>query len=73
MRFAPPCGPFAGAAALVCCFGAVVEAEGAEARFAAEGEEVEDVAVGILAMRADEAGILFVHTGETLGWCIGVG
>jgi hypothetical protein len=37
----------------MCCFGAVVEAEGATAGFAAEGEEVELVTVCVLAMGAD--------------------
>jgi len=41
--------------------GAVVEAEGAGAGVAAEGEEVELVAVGVLAVGADEGGVGGVH------------
>lgn len=45
--------PFAFFGAFVRKLGAVVEAEGAFARFAAEREEVEDVAIGHLAVRPD--------------------
>ena len=47
-------------------FGAVVEAECPFAGFAAEGEEVEDVAVGVLAVGADGVEV-FVHGCEGLG------
>jgi hypothetical protein len=43
---------------------AVVEAEGAAAGFAAEGEEVELIAVGILTMHADQGRVFFVNHGE---------
>lgn len=59
-------GPFACAGAFVTGFGAVVEAECSFAGFAAEGEEVEDVAVGVLAVRADGVEV-FVHGCEGLG------
>ena len=51
-------------------FGAVVEAVGVFAGFAAEGEEVELVAVGVVAMGADgvEVFVGFVHDGEGLGF-----
>lgn len=55
--------PFAGSRTLVRGFAAVVEAEGVEAGFAAKGEEVELVAVGILAMGADEGWVFLVHFG----------
>ena len=42
--------------------GAVIEAEGAIAGFAAEREEVELVAVGVLAVCAEEGCIFFVHS-----------
>lgn len=42
-------------------FRAVVETEGSAAGFAAEGEEVELVAVGVLTMGAEEGGVFFVH------------
>lgn len=48
-----PAGPFSSVRAFVGCFGAVVEAEGASAGFAAEGEEVELAAVFELAVAAD--------------------
>lgn len=51
--------------ALVRGFGAVVEAEGVAAGFAAEGEEVELVAVGVFAVVAYGFDV-FVHGGE--GW-----
>ena len=47
-------------------FGAVVEAECCFAGFAAEGEEVEDVAVGVLAVGAYGVKV-FVHGCEGLG------
>lgn len=47
-------------------FGAVVEAVGAFAGFAAEREEVELVTVGVLAVGADGFDVL-VHGGEGLG------
>ena len=47
-------------------FGAVVEAECSFAGFAAEGEEVEDVAVGVLAVGAYGVEV-FVHGCEGLG------
>ena len=47
-------------------FGAVVEAECFFAGFAAEGEEVEDVAVGVLAVGAYGVEV-FVHGCEGLG------
>ena len=53
-------------AAFVCCFCPVVEAVGAAARFAAEGEEVKDVAVGVLTVGADGFKV-FVHC------CVGLG
>lgn len=46
-------------------FGAVVEAEGVFAGFTAEGEEVELVAVGVLAVGAYSVEV-FVHSGEGL-------
>lgn len=48
----------------MACFGAVIKAEGATARFAAERKEVELVAVGVLAVGADERGVFFVHACE---------
>lgn len=47
-------------------FGAVVEAVGTFAGFAAEREEIELVAVGVLAVGADGFDV-FVHGGEGLG------
>ena len=47
-------------------FGAVVEAECSFAGFASEGEEVEDVAVGVLAVGAYGVEV-FVHGCEGLG------
>ena len=47
-------------------FGAVVEAECSFAGLAAEGEEVEDVAVGVLAVGAYGVEV-FVHGCEGLG------
>lgn len=52
--------------AFVGGFGAVVEAEGVLAGFAAEGEEVELVAVGVLAVGTYGFKV-FVHGGEGLG------
>ena len=52
--------------ALVGRFGAVVEAEGVAAGVAAEGEEVELVAVGELAVNADGFEVVVVHFGEGL-------
>lgn len=66
--FAAGGGPGAGVGALVGGFGAVVEAVGCFAGFAAEGEEVELVAVGVLAVGADGFDF-FVHGGE--GWGVG--
>lgn len=43
------------------CFRAVIEAEGGFARFAAEGEEVELVAVGELTVGADCFQVCRVH------------
>ena len=48
------------------CFGAVVEAVCAFAGFAAEGEEIELVAVGVLTVGTDRFEV-FVHGGEGLG------
>lgn len=48
-----PARPFAGVGAFVGGFGAVIEAEGASAGFAAEGEEVELAAIFELAVAAD--------------------
>lgn len=48
-----PARPFARVGAFVGSFGAVIEAEGASAGFAAEGEEVELAAVFELAVAAD--------------------
>lgn len=47
-------------------FGAVIEAECSFAGFAAEGEKVEDVAVGVLAVGAYGVKV-FVHGCEGLG------
>lgn len=58
-------GPLAGMRAFVRGFGAVVEAEGVFAGFTAEGEEVELVAVGVLAVGAYSVEV-FVHSGEGL-------
>lgn len=52
--------PLARMAAAVCRLGAVIEAEGVAARLAAEGQEIELVAVGKLAVRADVFDV-FVH------------
>jgi hypothetical protein len=57
----PVLGPFASMGALVGGFGAVVEAEGVVAGVAAEGEEVELVAVGELAVRANGFEVVVVH------------
>ena len=48
------------------CFSAVVEAVGAFAGFAAKGEEIELVTVGILTVSTDRFQV-FVHGGECLG------
>lgn len=69
----PPRGrPLAGAGAFVGGFGAVVEAVGTFAGFAAEREEVQLVAVGVLAVGADGFDVL-VHGGEGLGLLRGRG
>ena len=39
----------------------MVETEGSAARFASERKEIELVAIGVLAMRADQCGVFFVH------------
>ena len=63
----PPRGrPFAGSRAFVSCFSAVVEAIGTFTGFAAEGEKIELVAVGVLAVSSDRFEV-FVHGGEGLG------
>lgn len=65
----PPCrGPLAGARAFVSCFGAVVETVGTFTGFAAEGEEIELVAVGVLAVGSNRFEV-FVHASK----CLGVG
>lgn len=48
----------------MCGFGAVLEAEGAVAGFAAEGEEVELAAVFELAVAADGFEVFVGHLGE---------
>lgn len=48
------------------CLGAVVEAVGTFTRFAAEGEEIELVTVGVLTVGTDRFEV-FVHGGEGLG------
>lgn len=50
-------GPGAGVGTFVSGFGVVVEAEGFVTGLTHEGEEVELVAVGVLAVGADEGGI----------------
>ena len=62
----PPRSPFAGVAAFMGGFGSVIEAVGAAARFTAEGEEVQDVAIGVLAVGAYGFDV-FVHGCEGLG------
>ena len=62
--FSSVLGPFAGVAAFVRRLGAVVEAVGVVAGVAAEGEEVELVAVGELAVRADGFEVGGVHLCE---------
>jgi len=42
----------------------MVETKGSTTGFAAEWEEIELVAVGVLAMGADEGGVFFVHFDE---------
>ncbi len=60
-------GPFACSGAFVPGLGAMFETVGAFAGFAAEGEEVELVAVGVLAMGADGFEIFFsIHCCEGL-------
>jgi hypothetical protein len=49
-------------------FGAVVETEGSATGFAAEGEEVELVAVSVLAVGAYEGWVFFVHGCEGGFW-----
>ena len=49
----------------MACFGAVVEAVGAFAGFAAEGKKVKLVAVSVLAVGTDGFEV-FVHGGEAL-------
>lgn len=48
------------------CFGAVVETVGPFTGFAAEREEIELVAVGVLTVGTDRFEV-FVHAGECLG------
>ena len=64
--FAPVFRPLAGVGALVGRLGAVVEAVGVVAGVAAEGQEVELVAVGELAVGADRLEVVVVHFGEGL-------
>ena len=64
--FPPCCSPLAGAGAFVGCFGAVVETVGSFTGFAAEREEIELVAVGVLTVGTDCFEV-FVHAGESLG------
>ena len=64
--FPPRRGPLASARAFVSCFSAVVEAVGTFTGFAAEREEIELVAVGVLAVCTDRFEV-FVHAGEGLG------
>ena len=59
--------PLAGARAFVSCFGAMVEAVSAFARFAPEGKEVKLVAINVLAMGANCLEV-FVHAREGLGF-----
>lgn len=68
-----PTGPFTGVRALVGGFGAVVEAEGASAGFAAKGEEVELSTVFKLAVAADRFEICVGHLGVGFPWCKGGG
>ena len=49
------------------CFGAMVEAISAFARFAPEGKEVKLIAISVLAMGADRLEV-FVHAREGLGF-----
>ena len=59
--------PLAGARAFVSCFGTMVEAVRAFARFAPEGKEVKLVAICVLAVGADRLEV-FVHAREGLGF-----
>ena len=61
--------PFACFGASVGGFCAVIEAECAVAGVAAEGEEVELAAVGVLAVGADGFEVFGVEHGEGLVWC----
>ena len=63
VRLALALRPGAGVGAFVGGFGAVVEAEGVVAGLAVEGEEVELVAVGELAVRAEEGGVGVAYLG----------
>jgi hypothetical protein len=65
--------PFACFGAVVCCFGAVVEAKGGVAGVAAEGEEIELVAVGVLAVGADGFEVGGVEHRVCFGWRGGSG
>lgn len=66
VRSFPSCGsPFASAGACVSGFGAMVHAKGVFARLAAEGEKVELMAVGVLAVCANGIDVI-VHCGKTL-------
>jgi len=69
----PVLGPFAGVGALVRVFGSVVKAECGFAGIAAEGQEVELMAVGELAVGADGFEVCRVHfgIGRVLGRGIG--
>jgi len=60
--------PFAGVRAGMGGFATVIEAEGASARFAAKGEEVELAAEGHLAVRADGFDVSYGHGG--VGCCV---
>ena len=65
--FPPRSGPFAGAGALVTCFRAVVETVSSFAGFAAKWEEVELIAIGVLAVGTYCFEVL-VHGCEGLGF-----
>ena len=66
LGFASRGGPFARAGASVPAFGSVIETVCSFAGFAAEGEEIELIAVGVLAVRTDGVEV-FVHGCEGLG------
>ena len=50
----------------------MIKTEYAAAGFASEGEEIESVAVGVLAMGADEGWVFLVHFAEGFFRRIGV-